>query len=757
MSLSEKQNAEVIEEAVAPFIIDSEYGDEEKAASLCRQLAVSFGGSGFKSSVSVSKTESEVPELLSAPVRIIEGSGLETKKQTYGGVVFIDTDNPNEVSSNTEYDAKAIPKTRREKKRKAHESEQLARKLRAEAEADMQRRMEMAAARMAAIRAARSGAKSSSKACTGVNIESFGLPHPSGRGELLSDVSLTLSWGRRYGLIGRNGAGKTTLMRSLACYALPGLDHLKILLVEQHVEGDDDTPMQWLLRADVERTSLLQDEARLNAMIHGTDPVPPDMEGVNLEVALAEVYERMEIIGASTAEARATRILTGLGFDPDTIATVPTRSLSGGWAMRAALASALFVAPDLLLLDEPTNHLDLHALVWLENYLTHRFEGMALIVSHDQYFLDAVCTDILELRSTLAGQKKGALTHFSGDYRSYEVTLEDRRRALARAKAAQELQKDKLKEFISREGKKYDGSGHQSQRKMKMKKLENMEDIEEIEEDIEGSFTIPPPSGIFADDEVLIGVERASFGWEQGNNLFEDVDFIVPPRGRIGIIGKNGCGKTCLLNVLLGELDPSVGTIRRHTGCRITMLQQHHYKGEQLDPDKNPLEHMRDMPQDASNAVGLYDPGTRQEETAQRSYLANFGIQGTRAVIPVRYLSGGQRMKVALAVALYNKPDVLILDEPTNHLDSDTVRALGDALDTYKGAIIVVSHDEAFINRLLTGSADGIRKENVRAADVVDGQLWVLSKKRLNRFDGSFRDYKKKIMKKLRNDPDFAV
>ncbi|CAE7461939.1 ABCF3, partial [Symbiodinium microadriaticum] len=195
------------------------------------------------------------------------------------------------------------------------------------------------------------------------------------------------------------------------------------------------------------------------------------------------------------------RILTGLGFDEDTVMHAPTASLSGGWAMRAALAAALFVTPDLLLLDEPTNHLDLHALVWLENWLTTTFEGIALVVSHDTFFLNAVCTDVLELRSKLGGHKKGELTHYSGDYRSYEVTLEDRKRALARAKAAQDMKKEKLQEFIARDGKKYDGSAHQSQRKMKMKQLSQLEDVEEVEEDSEMSFSIPAPHGDFAADE----------------------------------------------------------------------------------------------------------------------------------------------------------------------------------------------------------------------------------------------------------------
>ena len=175
------------------------------------------------------------------------------------------------------------------------------------------------------------------------------------------------------------------------------------------------------------------------------------------------------------------------------------------------------------------------------------------------------------------------------------------------------------------------------------------------------------------------------------------------------------------------------------------MLQQHHYKGEQLEPNLSALEHMRRLPQDASTAVGLLDPGTRAEETAQRSYLSNFGISGPRTTIPVKLLSGGQRMRVAMAVALYKKPDVLILDEPTNHLDSETVDALCIALQAYEGTIIAVSHDEAFVTRVIS-KASTTDKTAVKAGSAEIGELWVMSKRKLKKFEGTFKDYKNKVM-----------
>lgn len=326
--------------------------------------------------------------------------------------------------------------------------------------------------------------------------------------------------------------------------------------------------------------------------------------------------------------------------------------------------------------EQPTNHLDLHALVWLELWLNEYYRGICVIVSHDTHFLDCVCTDILELRSKAAGQSRTQITQYSGDYTSYFKTLKEKNKAIVRQKHALELQKAKLKDFVTKEGGKYDGPAYQGQKKSKLKKLENLEDIEDVEEDIHVTMHFPKPNGVFAKDETLIGVHSASFGWIDGQNLFENVDFVVSPKARFAIMGKNGCGKTCLLNVLLGDMNPTSGSVTRHVGVRISLLQQHHYRGEQLDPDLSPMEHIRMLVHESSAPVGGQkstededrpEKNSRQEETFLRAYLANFGIQGARATIPVRYLSGGQRMRVAIAVALHSKPDILMLDEVPVH------------------------------------------------------------------------------------------
>ncbi len=388
LTIEEKKNASAVMEIVGPFLVEGDYvKTEEEALRICQQIAQSYGGSGFKVGNKMENTASkdDAPLLLSAPIKIIDSVVDVIKpKHTYGGShlggegVGDNIDGNVSVTSNSQYQAANIPITQKQIRKQRKENEALQKMLRHEAMIRKQQEDELRAARMAAIIASRTASRQANK---GVNIDSFSIPHPSGTGELLSDVSLTLAPTRRYALVGRNGAGKSTLMRALAHYKLPNLNHLRILLVDQHVEGDNESPLEWCLRADVERTSLLEDEEKLTKYMHAVskEELPEELKNVNIEVALLECYERMEAIGVSTAENRSRKILQGLGFSPDAM-TTPTSQLSGGWCMRAALASAIFVNPNLLLLDEPTNHLgtllSLYSLM-----LTHFFPAISLQIS----------------------------------------------------------------------------------------------------------------------------------------------------------------------------------------------------------------------------------------------------------------------------------------------------------------------------------------------------------------------------------------
>jgi ATP-binding cassette, subfamily F, member 3 len=785
MDIEELRNFSSLEEVVAPFLVESGSYDEDAAAAVCRSLVQAFGGSGYSGAGAepvVSAPVDDTPELLVKAIKLNDTE--EVKQLNKKGTYTTSTAQTIAMGDMDAIDGGALesqmaPATKALMRKRRQEAANLERKLRAEAERRADAARELRNARLAVVKASRRGGGAHK---TGVNIDSFSLAHPSGRGDMLTDAKLQLVPGRKYGLVGRNGAGKSTLMRGLAMYQLPNLNHLRILLVDQHVEGDAKSALDWVLDADVERSTLLEEEARLSMYVNPDSntvdvvpPLPSDLKGVDLTMALTEVWHRMDVLEVRTAEQRARTILKGLGFTTDMMVK-PTVTLSGGWSMRAALAAAIFVNPDLLLLDEPTNHLDLHALVWLEDWLVNTFTGMLVVVSHDSHFLDSVCTDVIEFRSTLSGAKRSSLITFSGDYSTYERTLMEKRINLVKERDTYERTRDHLQEFIAREGKKYDNPSHQAQRKMKMKQLAALEPIEVPEDDENLVLKLPKPHGIFSGNERLLSIKGVSFAWPMHTEddeaaktpvkeqyypaLFEDVDFIVQSRARIAILGRNGCGKTSLLNLLLaGECNmpntvPTTGSVSKLPGCRVTMLQQHHYKGEQLDPDCTPLEHIRALPQDASSAVGENDPGSRHEDAAMRGYLANFGIRRDSAILPVKYLSGGQRMRVALATAFFRRPDVLILDEPTNHLDADTVRALCESLRAFQGTIIAVSHDEAFVNRVIaatatTGASTCSSTDADAGLKALGGEIWVMESRKVTRFDGTFSGYKRKIRQQM--------
>lgn len=280
MSPDERKSSVSLNEAIGPFLVDGGAVESEDAAELlCKTISISFGGSGFKSAVIA---EEETISLLSAPIKMIDRSGLnKTAKPTYGGTVISTFDEDGqlqEVNHNSSLDASAIATTQRQVRKNRKENERLNRILRAEEMARFNAEAEMSAARMAAIKANRTAGR---QAAMGVNIERFSIPHPSGTSDLLTDASLTLASNHRYGMVGKNGAGKSTLMRQLANYKLEGLMHLRILLVDQHVEGDDQSALQWVLRADVERTALIEDEQRLIACQHGNadlSTLPKDLQ-----------------------------------------------------------------------------------------------------------------------------------------------------------------------------------------------------------------------------------------------------------------------------------------------------------------------------------------------------------------------------------------------------------------------------------------------------------------------------------------------
>ncbi|KAG8659017.1 ABC transporter F family member 3 isoform X2 [Manihot esculenta] len=537
-----------------------------------------------------------------------------------------------------------------------------------------------------------------------IHMENFNIS--VGGRDLIVDGSITLSFGRHYGLVGRNGTGKTTFLRHMAMHAIDGIPaNCQILHVEQEVVGDDTTALQCVLNTDIERTQLLQEEARLlaqqrefefegeNGNHKGDQNGAIEKDGISQR--LEEIYKRLEFIDAYSAEARAASILAGLSFSPE-MQKKATKTFSGGWRMRIALARALFIEPDLLLLDEPTNHLDLHAVLWLETYLM-KWPKTFIVVSHAREFLNLVVTDILHLH-----QQK--LTAYKGNYDTFERTREEQIKNQQKALEANERSRAHMQAFIDKF--RYNAK-RASLVQSRIKALERMGHVDEIVNDPDYKFEFPTP-----DDRPgppIISFSDASFGYPGGPLLFKNLNFGIDLDSRIAMVGPNGIGKSTILKLIAGELQPSSGTIFRSAKVRIAVFSQHHVDG--LDLSSNPLLYMMRC-----------FPGVPEQKL--RAHLGSFGVTGNLALQPMYTLSGGQKSRVAFAKITFKKPHIILLDEPSNHLDLDAVEALIQGLVLFQGGILMVSHDE----HLISGSVE---------------ELWVVSQGRVAPFHGTFQDYKK--------------
>ncbi|EIE26592.1 P-loop containing nucleoside triphosphate hydrolase protein [Coccomyxa subellipsoidea C-169] len=508
--------------------------------------------------------------------------------------------------------------------------------------------------------------------------------------ELIADGNLELNFGRRYALVGPNGSGKSTLLKALGNREVPIPEHIDIYFLDREIPATDMTALEAVMSVDSERQRLEKEAESLLGE-----------ESEEAQARLEDLYERLDSLDASTTEARAARLLHGLGFTK-TMQQKRTRDFSGGWRMRIALARALFVDPTFLILDEPTNHLDLEACVWLEETMKH-FKRILLLVSHSQDFMNNVCTNIIRLH-----QKK--LHAYGGNYDTYLNTRAELEDAQMKKHKWEQDQISHMKEYIARFGHGSAKLARQAQSKEKtLEKMVRSGLTEAVKQDhvVKLHFTdvgkLPPP---------VLQFINVTFGYSPDRVLYSDVDLGVDLDSRVAIVGPNGAGKSTLLKLMTGTLEPLDGMVKRHNHLKIGVYHQH--LTELLDPKLTPLEYM----------LKEFPEGTTLE--GMRKAVGRFGITGKAQTQPILQLSDGLRSRLVFAWLAYKTPHILALDEPTNNLDMETIDSLARAINNWDGGMVLVSHDFRLISQ-------------------VAQEIWVVGDNTVTKWQGTIEEYKEHL------------
>ena len=515
---------------------------------------------------------------------------------------------------------------------------------------------------------------------------------------LLESVDLTLNPGDKIGLIGANGAGKSSLFAMLRSELHPDQGEIdfplkwRMAYVAQETPPLDRAALDYAIDGDVNLRKLEEELARLE-----TEP-----ETTENGIAIGNLYSALADADAYTVQSRGEQLLLGLGFSIDQMQQ-PVASFSGGWRMRLNLAQALMCPSDLLLLDEPTNHLDLDAIIWLEDWLK-RYAGTLIIISHDRDFLDEVVNVVVHI-----DERK--LKRYSGNYSGFERQRAAQMILAAGALAKQQRQRAHLESFVNR-FKAQASKARQAQSRMKA--LEKMEELAPLRAAAEFSFEFREP---LAAPNPLLVMEDVNAGYpildEHGDKVDEkvivsNIKFSLQIGQRIGLLGVNGAGKSTLIKTIAGELLPLTGDATLGKGLSVGYFAQHQV--EMLRHDESPLWHLSKIA-----------PTVREQEL--RNFLGGFNFPGNMVTSSIRPFSGGEKARLALALIVWQRPNLLLLDEPTNHLDLETREALTMALAQFEGTLVVVSHDR----HLLRATTD---------------QFIIVADGRLQPFDGDLDDYK---------------
>ncbi|WP_370196524.1 ABC-F family ATP-binding cassette domain-containing protein [Aurantimonas sp.] len=504
---------------------------------------------------------------------------------------------------------------------------------------------------------------------------------------LIDNASLSLPAGSKVGLVGRNGAGKSTLFKVITgelaaetgTVSFP--KNTRLGQVAQEAPGTEESLIEIVLKADRERVDLLAEADT------ATDPG-----------RIADIHTRLADIEAHSAEARASSILSGLGFDMAAQAR-PASSFSGGWRMRVALAAVLFSRPDLLLLDEPTNYLDLEGTLWLENFVS-RYPYTVIVISHDRDVLNNAVNAIVHL-----DQKK--LVFYRGDYDQFERQRAEKLELLQKSIVKQEAAKKHMEAFVERFRAK---ASKARQAQSRLKALERMQPLQGIVEEHVTPFVFEGPEKQAA--SPIIRMEHVTVGYEPGRPILSGLDLRIDTEDRIALLGQNGNGKSTFAKLLAQRLREQSGTITRAPGLKIAFFAQHQI--DDLRPAESAVQHVRRLMPDAT-------------EPKVRAKVAQMGLPTQKMDTAAEKLSGGEKARLLMGLATLDAPNLLILDEPTNHLDIEARESLVRALNDYPGAVILISHDRHMVEATMD-------------------RLWIVADGTVSRYDGDLEDYKKLVL-----------
>lgn len=505
---------------------------------------------------------------------------------------------------------------------------------------------------------------------------------------LFENASFTFHRGEKIGITGANGAGKSSLFQmilgTLASesgeISMP--PDLEIAHVAQEISVTDRSALDYVLDGD---HVLRQIEDSIRAA-----------ETVGDGVALARYHAQFESLGGYEANTRAAKLLRGLGFS-SVDGERPVAEFSGGWRVRLNIAQALMCPSDLLLLDEPTNHLDLDTVIWLQEWLT-TYPGTLLLISHDRDFLDDLTYRILHI-------EKQTITLYTGNYSAFENRRAELLAQQHATYARQQREIEHVRSFIDR----FRAQATKARQvQSRLKALERMELAAKAQADSPFEFSFLPPSKLSA---PLLKLESVSVGYSCDAPLLEQISLTINPGDRIGLLGPNGAGKSTLMKLLAGLLSPLSGKRTTATCLKLGYFAQHPL--ESLRPEESPLWHLQQI-----------DSNT--PEKVLRGFLGGFGFQGNKALEPIAPFSGGEKSRLALALLIYQRPNLLLLDEPTNHLDLQARDALSVSLQSYDGALVIVSHDR-YLLRTVTDQFQWVGDSTITSftGDLEEYRKWL--------------------------------